>query len=714
MFKRIFLFLAVITAAIVLTGCPAVLTTNLPSDLMITLGLFRPADNPDDQLRAAVGGEISVPVLISDQNNPAASGDYEVTFTLSTDADLSSTGDNIAVSTETVTAGAESIVALAVPAAAAAATYNLFASFEAAAEDPAVEIGDTRLNLAYVQVEIDAENAADLVIEFVDPPSAYRPPGTEFPLSFKITNNGFKKVDSGTAIVVGFQIPINGTDTNFGEATVTLASDLYPYDFVTGTATITVPSLAQIAADDVVAEAEVDAWSGTLTGTVDTGDSVTETAGNEGGTDTFTVSSGTAKPELRVSDLDIPAYSVAGGTVEVSVVVSNSGYAAAAAGAYGVVLFHDVNTDGTYDVGTDTVLHTWEAASNPAVPWDPDGSGHDEVVFNALEVENLVYPASMAAGDHRIGAIITGDFDEWDSTNNTRTEDLHLAASEVDLEIINISTTNTSVLSTGVDETVPITLTIENTGRETLTTDFTIEFFLDDDGTLDTSVDISLGTTTVTDDMVPGGSGRVVVSYDATVNTATAGYYTVYALLDSTDAVGEMDDSNNQPTNAATSPVYLLISDGTTPINARLMLYYPDGASNNSSYYQYYYFWNDTSAWTTGNFDSDGSEYMWSFFTGPRAIDYIAATLTPGNTHGIRTYANGSPTMLAWRFVPDYVNSIDTQYIPDVLSSDDAYEDNDAIGSPYDLSSGTVNPLYQWINSYDSSSNDDDYYTFDL
>ena len=114
MMKRIAIAL-LFAAVLFLTGCPVLLVSGLPSDLVLMLGLFNAAGGVTD-LRAAVGGTIEVPVLISDQTGRAAAGSYDVTFTLSTDVDLSTTGDNIDAGTVSVAAGSQTVVSFAVPA----------------------------------------------------------------------------------------------------------------------------------------------------------------------------------------------------------------------------------------------------------------------------------------------------------------------------------------------------------------------------------------------------------------------------------------------------------------------------------------------------------------------------------------------------------------------------------------------------------------------
>lgn len=700
-FKRIFLTFTVITAVVFFSGCPAVLTPDLPSDIVISLGLIRAAEG-NTELRSAVGGEIYVPVLINDLNNPTVSGSYEVTFTLSTDADLSTTGDNIAAGNETITAGTETVITLTVPAAAVAGTYNLFASFEAAAADPALKVGETRLNLSYVQVVIGAANEADLELVFVNPPAEYRAPGATFPISFKITNAGSKKLASGTDVVVRFEIPISGTPTEFGEATVTLASDLYPYDFVTGTAEISMPTLTQIAADLVVAEGDVESWTGTLTGTVDPDDSIVEIV--EGGTDTFGVESGTAKPDLTVSAVDLPATAVVVGDVEVAVEVSNSGYAQAAAGSYGLTLFFDADGDGTYNTG-DVDIHAWAAADTPAVPWGK------EVLFFSTSVEDLVYPAAITAGANRqIGAVITGDLDEWDSTNNTSTAGIDFIEKDVDLAFDYISSSLTSVIDEAAGGTVPVSLIIKNNGSESVTTDFSVTFYASSNSGLTPAGDIDLGAKSVTADIAPG---KTVISFDAIFPASEgAGFYTVYADIDSGDAVTESDETNNSPSSYTESPVFVVVDDGATTLSATMLVCLPDKADNNGYYQQFSRFYD--ALWTTSSTDNS-----WLYYdSGPDVLITDGIDITPGQTHGARFYTANEYTTpdynaYCWRIVPTYVTDIDDKYIPSVLTGRDQFEENDSEDSAAELA-GSTHPFYSWVSSYDTDNSDNDYYTFDF
>ena len=721
MLKKITIFFAVVITAIILTGCPAVLESGLSSDIMITLGLIRPAEGTASIL-TAVGGTMSVPVMISNLNRNSAAGTYEVTFALSTDAELSTAGDNVAVGAETITAGTEALVALTVPAAitdADVGTYNLIAYFEAAADDPGTLVGTTVYNIGMVQVVIDtaANYLPDLEITFVNPPSKYRQPEASFPLSFKVTNTGNALVATGTAIDVDFDVNINGTDVEKGAAKITLAADLLPNDFVTGSAAITMPTLTEMALDDGVAEADVDAWAGNVVGTVDPDNAITEideTAGSN--TDTFGLNSGTLQPDLVVSAIDVADYSIVEGPVEVSITVRNDGYAAAAAASYGLILFNDVNTDGAYDVG-DTIIKQWDAADNPAVPWDVDGNGNNQVVFNGISVDGLTWPTAMTEGDYQIGAVITGDLTEWDNTNNDATAALHLITKKVDLEIVSMTTTYSEVVGTA-EVTVPVSLTVKNNGSETVTTDFTIEFYISDNNTLSTA-DTLVGSLAVTDDIASGEAGWKTFAVDTTIAAATAGgFYTMFAILDSADTVKEMDESNNQPANANGCSIFIPVDDTTTNLSARLMLCYPDNATNDSDgYRQNYGFWGDTSTpWddTNEDIDTNVDEYISSNESGPQVLEVSnSVTITQTNTHGVRTNATSYRVKLVWRFVPNYVTDLEEQYIPAALTTDDGYEDNDTLGTATALS-GAAHPLSSWISSYDSGYNDFDYYTFDF
>lgn len=703
MLKKISITISVLIAVIILAGCPAPLESSLSPDKVIMLGVMNPAGGVTG-ITSALGGEIDVPVLITDQNGNKVTGNYDVTFTLDTDGDLETTADNIVIVTVPVSAGTESVVTLTVPGTAVAVTYNLFGSFVASTGDPSIKIGNEQLNLSCVDLAIEATNEVDLTISFVDPVSSLYQPGATFPLSFKIGNAGGKKLATGSSVLVRFEIAINGIDTEFGSTTLTLTKDLYPSDFITGTTIITTPSLTQIAADDGVPEADVTSWTGILTGTVDPDNAIVEVF--EGGTDTFTFKSGTDKPDLRVVSITTTDYSIVGGAVELSFKIRNTGYAVATAGSYGLTLFHDVDTDGAFTSGTDTVINTWSGADALAVPVDYAGTGHNIILYTTSIVENLVFPDTMTAGNHQIGLIITGDIAEWSSTNNTRTELLTLIEEEVDLEITGISTTLTSTIAEASDGTIPLTIVIKNSGKVTLETDFTVAFYASNDNTLSVAGDILLGTTEVTENIL--AKKLIYVSYSGTLPGGSgAGYYTIYAVLDSAAIVTETDETNNQPSNAGEFPVYVVVDDGVENLNAKFLFCIPNNAPLGTvySYVQFY-----IGLWNINNyFYPIGS-------TVGEVILSRNVTLIQGQDFGLRfikpdDYYN---SYLTFRLVPQYINDsqFNTSTIPTALAGEDRFEDNDTKATASQLS-GSNNPLFGFVNTF-LEYDDYDYYYFNF
>ncbi len=704
MFKKILIVAAVLLAALVFTGCPGVLNSDLPSDMMISLGVFSPAEGISS-VRTAVAGKIYVPVYINDQHSNSSEGSYEVSFTISSDYDLSTEGDNIAAGTRSIAAGSETVIELDVPAGTPVADpvpIYLFASFEAAVGDPAVEINGKLLNISVVQLIVGATNEADLEISFINPPSVYRAAGSVFPIWFKIINAGNKVLVEGTTIPVSFEVNINGTDTEFGTSSVVLASALYPNAFVTGTADITMPIIAQMAADEIVDPADVDDWTDQLWGRVDPDDVIPEVV--EGGSDSFWLDSGTEQPDLWISAVDLPGYALAGGAVEAAVTIGNNGYAVAAANAYSVVLYYDTVADGEYIAADDTVLHTWAAASCPAVPWDADNSGNgNEIVLYVGADDGSVYPASMTEGSYEIGAAVTGSITEWDDEPDTGTVNLDIVSKDIDLEISYISTSLTQSLVEADGGTVPVSVTIKNSGSDTVTTDFTISFYASPNAGLNPAGgDSSLGSTTVTEDLAPG---KKLVTYDAIFPGGEGGgFYTVYAVVDSGDAVAETDEDNNIPEGPSDSPAFIVVDDGGN-LNARILVCLPNKATANDSYTQYFRYYE--TLWTQIADISWGNNY----YSGPYIYGVMNISLPYDEDHGVRLYSDADNTSCTWRIVPSYVDDINTVYIPNALRSDDGFENNDSIGDAAVLS-GSSNPLFSWVSSYDSQSYDYDYYEF--
>ena len=60
--------------------------------------------------------------------------------------------------------------------------------------------------------------------------------------------------------------------------------------------------------------------------------------------------------------------------------------------------------------------------------------------------------------------------------------------------------------------------------------------------------------------------------------------------------------------------------------------------------------------------------------------------------------------------VPDYVNSIDSLYIPTKLATEDSFETNNSENDAYNLT-GSNNPFYSFVNIY-IEDYDTDYFKF--
>ena len=286
----------------------------------------------------------------------------------------------------------------------------------------------------------------------------------------------------------------------------------------------------------------------------------------------------------------------------------------------------------------------------------------------------------------------------------------------MDLEIVSMTSTFASIVDT-TETTVSVSITIRNNGSETITNDFTVEFYISNNGTLNTA-DTSVGTLSVTEDILPGKIGYSTLTSDTTIAAGTTGgFYTMFAILDSTDAVEEMDESNNKPANANNCSIFIAVDDGAADISARLLFCYPDGAVNDSNgYYPNYGLWEDidTPVWDDSNEDIDSDvDYVSGGESGPEVLGVSNSfNVAQATSLGVRTNAYSYRTKLVWRLVPSYVTSIETQYIPNVLNSDDAFEANDSIAAATDLS-GAAHPLCSWVNSYNTDYNDYTSYTFD-
>lgn len=699
MLKRSILLL-LIAAAFLFAGCPVSLTSSLPADLVIMLGRFNPAGGIT-QLRGALGGTIEVPVLIVDQTGGEADGNYTVTFTLSVDADLSTTGDNIAAGEQSVPAGTETVVEITVPDTAAAVVYTLFGVLTAT--DAA-----TNNNKSSIQVDIGADNLPDLEIAVGDTP-AWADPGTSMTIGYRVYNTGYKKVAAGELFKVQFTVNLSGTDEIMGEETITLAEDLYPQDFITRQLAVTLPTLAQIAADAGLTEAEVDEFNTVYTVTVDVDNDVAEIAANEGGTDTFTVVSGNRKPDFVMNDIIMPdgfSAARAGSPAHITLEIINSGRSTS--GDYGVDLYIDFDQDDTFDTGTDVYLHRWAAEDTPAVPYDTTSNGNNIVYLNTRDLSSVpVYPADTTPGTYDIRAEIVTEADEYATGNNDATEvDVDFVEALYNLSMKFMSTTLASAIAEADGGTIPLSFVLENDGEDDVETDFDVTFYAGADETLETAGDIDLGTHTVTA-TVPAG-GTLSQTFEATFPGGEgAGFYTLYWIIDSGAAVDETDEGDNRPTTAEYCFVFPLVSDGTSSFQARLLAYKPYGTQ---------------SAWRGAEIRLYGTLWMmpgsgngYAVEPGEQYTSTNQTTLTFGDKVGVQIEEYWyEDSTVAFRVVPGYVASVPASIIPYSRSVQDRYEPNNSQDKAYALPEDN-NPLYGFVTCWiDRADDQNDYFTFDI
>jgi hypothetical protein len=704
--KKILLYLIITgLVLIMLTGCPAVLLSKLPSDIVITLGRFNPTVNLT--LYGPVGGILSVPVTISDQSGITASGSYSVVFTLSSDNDLTTTGDNTELDTVTITAGSEQITDITIPGTVAAAVYTLFAAISGA--------GDTVVNnnTALATVDIGALNQPDLNISSL---STGNVSGSYLPeavgtLIYKIQNMGYASIAAGTEFIIRFTIYLSVADVEVGTHTVTLQEPLHPQGFITGTADFLMPTLSVIASDNGETDTTFTSWTDTLTAEVDSGATITET--NEANnTASVGIGSASVKPELAVTSVSIANdtdYIKTGDPVESTVTIQNSGTAVAS--GYSTELFVDIDDDGTNNAG-DISLHTWTAP--PSVPFDLIGSQNTIVLSVPMGV---VYPA-VSDGTHRVRAEITGLTEEWDDTNNISGNGQSAMPTFVttafDLEMYSMSTTLGTALDEAVGGSVPITYTIYNSGEDNITTAFDVHFYASVDSDLTPGADIDLGTDTVADTI--SGNGNTMITHTLTFPAGQAiGFYTIYWDLDDGAAIGELDEGNNTTTDPEECFVFFPVTDAASGIDANLLAYKPLGAASESTYIRGRFYSNDFSggfgaSYGYNNSMTDPGDFAFSDYNN---VDGL--TLTPGNTIGISftgynntDYSNGD-VPYSFRLVPDYVSSVPIMALPTALIIEDSFENNDTTGDAA-LLGGSNNPLTGFVNAYTYASNNDFYY----
>ena len=710
--KKSFLYLLFAGIIIFLfTGCPLPLTTNIAADIVITLGRFNPTAN--NILYGGVGGTLSVPLTVSDQTGKTLTGNYTIVFTLSVDNSLATTVDNTDMGSSVATAAQEQVADISIPAAVAAGNYTLFAVISDAADTV------KNNNTASISVVVGASNLPNLQITSLAAGSSIASylPGAAGKVIYKIANTGFAAIASGTTFTVSLTFNLSGVDTSVGSINIILDAILYPQDFITGTADFTMPSVGTLAVDNGETETTFTSWSEALTATVDSGGAITETDETDN-TNTVTISSGSSKPELSIASVTVADgtnYAKAGNPVEYSVKVQNTGLAAAQ--GYSVVLFVDIDGDGTQNT-KDKTLYTWD--SPPDVPFDIVNATNNNVILSVPE--GTVYPSGITDGTYYVRAVITGSMEEWDTTNNTSTDPnsslIDFVTTAYDLSIDYMSTSLTGAVNEAAGGSVPVSFRIYNSAGDTVTTDFAVHFYASSDGTLIPAGDIDLGSETVTDS-VPGNS-RIIKNTTLTIPGGQGtGYYTIYWVIDDTNAVSELDETNNTPSSADDCFVFFPVSDGSTGIDARLIVYKPANALSEYTYiYGYYYPDTSTGAW--GSYDNN-----WGYPTnsGEKAFS-ISCTggnqLVPGNTVGLhfcgRNYADypDGAVPYAFRFVPDYVSSVPAAALPYALGSEDTFESNDSQGAAAPLT-GSNNPLTGFINaftSYAGYNHEDDYFSF--
>jgi hypothetical protein len=681
---------------LVLAGCPAVLTSSLAPDLVLTLGRFNPTSLAT--VRGAVGGTLALPVAVSDLTGRAVSGAFSVAFTLSADSSLATTGDNTDLGTQTVTGGSEQVVSLVVPVSAAAGSYTLFGVLSPGAAPDAAAGNDT----VAIDVILGA-NSPDLTIDASLPLARIQPEGA-MTASCKVTNAGYALIASGASFTVTCAATIGtAVAVPVGTTTVTLSGPLYAGDFVTCSVSVAMPSIAAMGSTpDAFTGA-----SGSFVFTADAGNAIAE-SNEANNTDSVAVTAPALKPDVSVSSVALPAdaaFVKPGAPMQAAVTLRNMGYAVAPVG-YTVTLFVDLDGNSAYDSGTDLVINTW--TSTPAIPFDPAGSNNKIIV---TVPEGLAYPSTVpTSGSYRLGAVVTGVSGETVTGNNTGVSStMPFVSSAVDLALDKMTTSLASVIPT-TGGSIPLSLRLYNGGSDAFSGTFVIHFYGSDALTLTPTLD--LGTATITTS-IPA-KGRVQTSATVTVPAAAVGFYTLYWNMDSTGLVAEINESNNTVTSANNCFVYFIVSDGAGSLGVAFMAVKPRGAASVSTslYVQEY-----TVTAGTWNYDT---WFAWSSTTAPGSVygtvQPSTISLVSGTTFGFQVYsgsAAGAPYAL--RIVPPYVTSVPLEALPDALGTNDSWEPNDTQAKAKALGA-SQSPLFGFLNGYSrySSDYDYDYYTFTM
>lgn len=645
--------LITIMAVVFLSGCPEVLKTELPQDLVISIGRHNPTGTTT--LYGASGGNLSVPVLISDLAFLETTAAFSTTFTVSVDSDLTTTGDNTVITTLDVKSGSSQMITLDIPATVTAGNYTLFAGITAS---------DTvqNNNVSSISIILGADQPNLTITSLTTPNWGFMTPEGTLAISYKITNSGFAEIAADTSFVLNFTVPLSAVVTELGKVTVNTSKTFYPQESISGTATIIMPTEVLMEADGSVTD--LTTWSDTLTATADVDNVITESSDADN-TRTVTINSASNKSDLRVSDIILPDdfnYFKPGDPLQLSVLLTNNGFAIGA--GYQVTLFSDVNDDGVYDVADD-VLYTWDTPSS--VPYDLTGS-NNTLYLNVPE--GTVVPAGITTGSFNIGAIITGTMEEWDTNNNTRTEGPYLFTENwIDIEAKTITVTSGSSAADGSD--VNVSVVIENVCDSNITDTFATEIYISSVSTFDTSVDTLLGTISVTDDIA--SSATVTVSGTFTIpesyNLQSISY--IYCVVNSDSAFSENNTTNNitQESDGALIIVYD-DEDVSRTYTVRINAERPKSTESVDCYLELY---NDTD---TNPIDDDDDG-------GTNAYSSISNTLSSG-TYYVKVRGYGSSSQGAYSASVSLLNNSYDDYFGSALSSNtqDIYESDDSSSNP--------------------------------
>ncbi len=687
--------LVLAVTALALSACPSALKSGLPVDRLISIGLPGAAESAMS-LRAAENAAFSVSLLISDAFGKALAETHTVSLTLSTDQDLGSAGDNVELAQQSIAAGSEIMVSLSLPASVTAGNYFLFASFECPAGDPGQSLGGRVLNLSSrpITIAIAANALPDLVLELNAPKAPFLDPGSMIKFGFRVRNEGYASIASGTIIPLSATVPLlGGVDTEIGTVSLSLSADLLPQMGVNGELSVTLPSKELMASAEGEAVDTLEIWSEFLSVEVDPADAIDEIseANNDAG---FSIESGNRKADIRVDSISFPYLNSSdepigkiGGPAELTVTVANYGYSSI--DDYAVRVYIDIDENDTYDSGTDFIIHEWAAAQTPLVPYDPSDDGN-KAQLSTFGL-NKTYP-SIPEGEYHLVAEITSSSGEYESVDgpNDRAANINLFPSLVDLQTIGLSTTMGAPIPSVTGGSLPVILTIRNAGIDTCATDFDVHFYASDNADLTPATDIDLSTLSITSDIGAGKSLSVPINLD--FPASPVGFYTVYADLDSNGGgvVAENDETNNKPANANQAMLFVPVGDGATSIPTRLIAYAPRGGDSRWRYINLYVTRDDTGAEV---FDEGGYVYT------PSSA-YIISNQTQANpATAYRLRVSGyeySRCEYAFRIVPSYVSSLASSSLPMEAGRQEDSEPNNEVGRAHRLLASR-SPWVSWV-----------------